>query len=146
MRASLESLRADVGVAIDFFVSNLDAREMPFMHSFPENACERSAALLMVALVEKYKNDRIVFVKGVSRETGAIHFWLEVNNYVVDPTAHQFPDFEKPIIGVKPHPLESVFQRHEELLDPQTSTDLPENSNCYWGAVSTALCSTISAR
>ena len=114
MRASLNSLHNDVAVAIEFFQGNPDAREIPFLHSFPRGACERTAALLAVALARKYKSDRIIYVKGRNRLTGEMHFWLEIGDLVIDPTAHQYDEYDRPLICTRPSPLELKFQRESE--------------------------------
>lgn len=139
MQADLESLKVDLDIASNFFVQNPDTKEMPFMHSFPKNACERSAALLMVVLKKKYKNSQVALVRGRSRATGEMHFWLEIDNLVMDPTAHQFPEYSAPFVSSKPSPLEKQFPRDLELNNLHNDTDLPTNSGGRWNAAFTAL-------
>lgn len=144
-RANFESLKNDVDIAVKFFQENPDATAMPFMHSFPKNACERSAGLLAAALAVKYKNRRVIFVKGRCNRNGEMHFWLEIDTVVVDPTAHQFEEINAPLICIKPNPLEAKFRRDQEFEDLHTSTDLPARSNGRWDAALIALCNAIQA-
>ncbi|CAD5374414.1 hypothetical protein RA210_U580002 [Rubrivivax sp. A210] len=132
MHPTFESLQRDMAVAVDFLLTSLDAREMPCMHSFPDGACERSAALLAVALARKYSRAQVVYIKGRNEDTNELHFWVEVNDTVLDPTAHQFPYFSAPLLCERPSPLEEIFHRDEIHLQPEVSTDLPYNSNGRW--------------
>lgn len=145
MKADIESLKIDLGIALKFFNENPHVREMPFMHSFPKNACERSAALLAVALDRKYKNSRIVLVRGRCMTNGEMHYWFEIDDLAVDPTAHQFAEFGAPFGCQKPSLLEDRFPKKMEFNDPETSTDLPWNSNGRWDTALAALCISINA-
>jgi hypothetical protein len=64
-----------------------------------------------------------------------MHFWVEVDDFVLDPSAHQFPEYSEPLICAKPSPLEGTFNRDSETKDPETETDLPRNSNGKWRSV-----------
>jgi len=48
-------------------------------------------------------------VKAYSSNGAGGHFWVEIDEFVVDATAHQFDDFSGPIVKDKPSPLSSTF-------------------------------------
>ena len=102
------------------------------MHSFPNGACERTSALLAVALSLKYPSSHVMLVRGCRLDRYELHFWVEVDGHVLDPTAHQFNGYLAPLICHRPSPLESIFPRDTEHVDPTSTTDLPANSNGAW--------------
>jgi hypothetical protein len=145
MKPTLSDLQSALEIAVHFFQSNPNARELPFFQSFPENSCERAAALLAVALARKYPVAKVVLVKGRSPSSGEMHFWVEAGEFAIDPTAHQFEAFPTAFVSKRPSPLESKFQREEEHRDPQQSTDLPRNSHGQWSSTLEALCAALDA-
>lgn len=132
MKLSIRELTPYLETAISIFQSDPELTEMPFMSSFPSNSCERAAALMCVSLKEKYPNSKILYITGLERKTGEMHFWLEIDNIVIDPTAHQFPEVSAPLICYKPSPLENIFTRESQTDDPTKATDLVTNSNGRW--------------
>lgn len=139
MPLTQSKLQEHLKISVEFFTKDPDALEMPFMHSFPQNACERSAALLCVALRTKYPESKVYYVKGRNQKNSAMHFWVEVDRLVIDPTAHQFPEHSGPLLCTKPSPLEKTFIRESEITHPEDETDLPYNSNGKWHTVLNAL-------
>lgn len=133
------ALQTDLTRAVTLFAEHPDATEMPFMHSFPKNACERCAALLCVALKRKYPESKVSYIRGRSSVNSEMHFWVEADQFVLDPTAHQFEEYSEPLLCLKPSPLELVFGREHETTEPEGETDLPRNSNGKWQAVLAAL-------
>lgn len=129
---SRSGLEIDLCRSVSFFSEDQDALSMPFMHSFPKNCCERCAALLCVALRQKYPDAHVVYVKGRNAQSTDMHFWIEVDQFVLDPTASQFNEFSDPLLCQLPHPLEPVFIREHETRYPEYETDLPANSNGNW--------------
>ena len=79
-------------------------------------------------------------VRGRCIANGEMHYWFEIDDLVVDPTAHQFAEFGAPFVCTKPSLLEGRFPREMEFNDPEISTDLPWNSNGRWGVALDALC------
>lgn len=140
MQASFECLCEDLTKAVVYFQEKLTLSEMPFMHSFPRNACERSAGLLTVAFSKKYNTDYFVCVKGRHPKTGDMHFWVETTDFVIDPTAHQFAEFANPIFCTKPSPLEKKFPREEEILPQQFPEYLADNGQRIWDESLRGLC------
>ncbi len=126
------TLQSDLGRALVFFSTDAVAKELPFAHSFPKNCCERSAALLTVALANKYCEAKVLYVKGRNPRSGKMHFWVEVESIVLDVTAHQFDGFDGPLICPSPSPLEATFAREAEVRNPEAETDLAANSNGRW--------------
>lgn len=139
MTPTLLALQKDLSRAAAFFSEHPEAQAMPFMHSFPKNSCERCAALLCAALKKKYPDSMVLFVKGRNPANSEMHFWLEIDQFVLDPTAHQFGDFSEPLLCVRPSPLERIFSRESETSDPESETDLPRNSNGKWQTALAAL-------
>ncbi len=140
MKPSLIELQEALVVAVKLFETNPHARALPGFHSFPENSCERAAALLTVALARRYPKAAVILVKGTNPSNNEHHFWTEISGFALDPTAHQFSGQSFPIACLVPSPLEDRFLRDEEHVDPQVSTDLEENSNGQWSNTLSALC------
>ena len=140
MQASFECLCEDITKAIGYFQDNRALCEIPFMHSFPKNACERSAGLLAVAFTKKYNADYFVCVKGRYPKTGDMHFWVETPDFVIDPTAHQFAEFANPFVCTRPSPLEKQFPRLEEILPQQFPKYLADNGQRIWDESLLGLC------
>lgn len=145
MKPTLAELEAALDVAVQVFQRNPNARELPGFHSYPENSCERAAALLTMVLARKFPGAEVLFVKGLNPRNSEMHFWVEAGEFAVDPTAHQFESFHGPFVCKLPSPLEATFQREEAIRDPQQSTDLPGNSNGKWNSSLAALCSALDA-
>ncbi len=139
------SLERDLASAVKFFASDDRALAMPFMHAFPKNCCERCAALLAVALRRKYPSSRVEYVRGCDEKVGHLHFWVEIDGTILDPTANQFDGYSGALICPAPSPLELNFVRDKSVLKPEDETDLPENSNGQWHQVLSALCARIEA-
>lgn len=138
-------LQNDLIIAVDFFQNNPHATAMPFMHSFPKNCCERCAALLTMALAKKYSSSNVLYVEGRNEGSGEMHYWIEVDNFVVDPTAHQFDGFSEPFVRARPSPFECTFTKKELYRNPEASTDLPKNSRGQWEPALAALYTAIGA-
>jgi hypothetical protein len=140
MQASFECLCEDLAKAIEYFQENSSLSAMPFMHSFPKNACERSSGLLVVAFSKKYSNASFACVKGRNPKTGDMHFWIETSDFVIDPTAHQFAEFSSPFVCTRPSPLEKQFPRLEEILPQQFPEYLADNGRRIWDETLQGLC------
>jgi hypothetical protein len=70
--------------------------DLPGFHSFPTNSCEGAALFLGKALKDRFPDDEVHYVTGED-ESGAKHFWVEVNDSVYDITADQFTEFQNPV-------------------------------------------------
>lgn len=88
---------------------------LPFVHSFPKNSCELVAAFLSVSIEKKYDKTSIKVAKAYSRANNDWHFWIEVGDLVLDATAHQFIEYEHPLVCSRPSPLEARFPDVERL-------------------------------
>lgn len=118
MRATTQSLKADLAAAIAFFKTDAEAKTLPFIRSdFPRDACETTSTLLAAALADKYPQSEVVLVHGRSARS-ADHLWVEVDDHVVDVTAHQFPAFKSPLVCPTPSPLAQEYSD----IDRQTVT------------------------
>jgi hypothetical protein len=140
---STAQIEYDLETAVAVFQSNAAAQGLPGFHSFPMNSCERAAALLAVAFRRKYPLAYVTLVRGRNSATDEMHFWVEIDEMVVDPTAEQFEGYSSPLVCERPSPLEKAFPRDEVILDPELLTDLPWNSNSCWSAALDALCRAI---
>lgn len=145
MSLSIQELETHLRTAVSIFQNDSSVRDLPFMWQFPINCCERAAALLCVALKKKYPDSQVLYVSGKKLESADMHFWLEFDGIVLDPTAHQFEDSANPLICFKPSPLESTFLRCGQTEDPVKETDLETNSNGKWHAALAILCRAIEA-
>lgn len=145
MKPTLTDLQHDLETSVFLFQNNLNARQLPFFHSFPKNSCERASGLLAVALGRKYPDAEIFLIIGRNPSNSEMHFWVEVDEFAIDPTAHQFEEFPAPFVRSRPSPLETTFRREDAHRDPEQSTDLPSNSNGQWSSTLEALCASIDA-
>lgn len=100
MKPSQLQLQIDLAAVVAFFSSDEMVKQLPFMHSFPANCCEITSAITSQALAARYPEAFVVRVHGTHSQTDEHHFWVEVGDYVVDPTAHQFGPESEPIVCV----------------------------------------------
>ncbi|WP_133857964.1 hypothetical protein [Comamonas sp. JUb58] len=91
------------------FFERMRESGLPFMSRFPLSSCEPSSAIVAVALAKRFPESEIVVVKAYSSNGVSGHFWVEIDGFVVDATAHQFDGFSGPIVQKMPSPLESTF-------------------------------------
>lgn len=87
----------------------------PFAHSFPENCCELISVHLGLLLSKANPHHKVQVVKAYNRSSDEWHFWVEVENIVVDLTAHQFEQYSSPLVCAKPSPLENAFPITERI-------------------------------
>lgn len=85
-----------------------DTIDLPHFRSFPKNSCEGASLFLGAYLKEIFPSSNIVYVKGYDKH-GSIHFWLEIDGKVFDPTLDQFDGFNSPLWSGDSHPLKAVF-------------------------------------
>lgn len=126
---SLASLRYDASKAVRFFCREEQVSRLPFVHSFPRNSCEVVSAFLAATLQHKYVSSTVAVVMAYGRASNEWHFWVEIDGFVIDATAHQFPEYEHPLVCVGPSPLVARFPDIERLqpeaaLRRLTSIDL----------------------
>ena len=122
MNPSLSALRNDVHKVEVFFCREGQNDSLPFVHSFPKNSCEVVSAFLAVAAASKYSGSIVVVARAYCRSKNEWHFWVEVGGFVVDVTAHQFTEYEHPLICAVPSPLEMRFPDVERLR-PEVALD-----------------------
>jgi len=89
--------------------------DVPLLRSFPNNSCEAASAIFGLVLREKYSSATVHVARGYNVPRGHWHFWVEVNDQVVDVTAHQFQSYEGPLVTVCPSPLETEFADVDRL-------------------------------
>lgn len=109
MKTLLTSLQADAGKAVAFFTHKEQVDPLPHLHSFPMGSCELVTAFLAVALAAKYADAPVEVAMAYDRPRNDWHFWLEVNGVVVDATAHQFSEYQHPLVCLRPSQLEHRF-------------------------------------
>lgn len=120
MNALLIALQADAAIVEEFFTREVQVERLPFVHSFPKNCCELVSAFFAAASVEKYPRSCIEVVSAFDSKCNEWHCWVEIDGVVVDATAHQFPEYQCPLVCVKPSPLESRFSDIERF-SPQAA-------------------------
>lgn len=126
MKATEEMLKRDIEIATDYFSNDPLSRRIPYAHSYPKNCCERTSSLMTVVLREKYPGSKVVYVEGGNHP---LHFWVEVDEFVVDLTAHQFDGHSGPLLCKKPSPLELEFERDVIQEWPEQNRDHIANTN-----------------
>jgi hypothetical protein len=111
----LVTLEAFAQRAEAFFTRPEQVCRLPFVHSFPKNSCELVSAFLASAIEATYPNFTVRVAKAYSAPQSEWHFWVELEDFILDPTAHQFPEFQGPLVCARPSPLESRFPDIERL-------------------------------
>lgn len=115
MNHPLVTLETFAQKAGTFFTRPKQVNRLPYVHSFPWNSCELVSAFLASAITAKYPDFNICVARAYSPLQNEWHFWIELNNVVLDPTAHQFPGFHGPLVCARPSPLESRFTDVERV-------------------------------
>lgn len=87
----------------------------PFIYKFPESCCELISVHLGLTLKKANPHQKVQVVKAYNRSSNKWHFWVEVDNLVLDLTAHQFGQYSGPLVCPKPSPLESSFPDIERI-------------------------------
>lgn len=128
MKATEEMLKSDIELATDYFSNDPLSKRIPYAHSYPKNCCERTSSLMTVVLREKYPGSLVVYVEGGNHP---LHFWVEVDEFVVDLTAHQFAGHLEPLLCIKPSPLERDFER--DVIQEWPERDRDHITNCNDG-------------
>lgn len=99
---SILTLKSDVTDFLHaFFQIDKDNFHLEVLSLFPVACCEYSSLLLARFLIEikDYNPKDISMIKGQSiLDVDQLHLWLKVNGIIVDITAGQFNEAEKPII------------------------------------------------
>lgn len=102
-----------------------DSIDLPFFCSFPKKSCEGTSLFLGAYLKEIFPSSNILYVKGYDKN-GSIHFWLEIDGKVFDPTLDQFDGFNSPLWSEDSHPLKAVFDdvNKQEISKAFESSDV----------------------
>lgn len=127
MNPTLSSLQSDVSSAETFFCLEYQVETLPFVHSFPRNSCEVVSAFLAVALQSKYASSTVEVVRAYDRAMNEWHYWVEVDDFVADATAHQFDEYEHSLVLVGPSPLAARFPDIERLQPQAALHSLPNS-------------------
>ncbi len=112
---TLTSLRSDAIRAGAFFCRPEQVNSVPFVHSFPRDSCEVVSAFLAIAMQKKYSRSTVAVVMAYKSASNEWHFWVDIDGFIVDATAHQFAEYEHPLVCVGPSPLETRFPDVERL-------------------------------
>ncbi|MET3177847.1 UNVERIFIED_ORG: hypothetical protein ABIC43_000986 [Variovorax guangxiensis] len=105
LQATSEILNADLLAAVAFFQDDQDAIDLPFIGTYPKNCCESVSTILAAVLAARYPESTVRLVEGYSREKNNYHFWVEVDDQVLDATAHQFAAYPASFVCPVPSPL-----------------------------------------
>lgn len=100
----METIKIE-NVVLEFLhgFSQIDENDfhLELLSLFPVTCCEYSSMMLARFLIEKkgYNIADVLMIKGQSiSDAYQIHLWLKINGVIVDITAGQFNEAEKPII------------------------------------------------
>ncbi len=102
-----------------------------FLETFPRVSCKPASLLLGKYLVEECDCQPIEFVsaQGWSRDGGISrsHFWLEYEGLIIDITADQYSEIDKPVIVTADRTWHNQFTHqtrtpYSEIMDPETLT------------------------
>ena len=105
--------------AIHYFERLKDARAIPFISNYPCNSCETTSSLLACAIQTLSPGLSVLVVKGTQPSSNEMHFWVEAEGIALDPTAHQFPEYDAPIFKTIPNPLQEKFSVIERFSPKQ---------------------------
>jgi hypothetical protein len=94
--------------ALPFFERIRDTG-LPLMMRFPNGSCEPTSAIFAMALAKRFPESEVCVVKSCSNTGDIGHFWVEIDGFVADPTAHQFDGYKVPFATTMPSPLEKIF-------------------------------------
>jgi hypothetical protein len=109
MQATKQQLEADLAATVKYFMTDPWAREIPFMGDyFPVNGCESASSILAAALATRYPESKVHLVHGLSPKNNH-HYWVEVDDQVIDATANQFPTYPAPFVCPAPSPLATEY-------------------------------------
>lgn len=122
MKALPSTLQSDATIAEAFFTREEQVERLPLVHCFPKNSCEVVSAIFSVAVATKYPQSRVEVAMAYSPPRNEWHFWAEIDGVVVDVTAHQFPEYQCPLVCSRPSPLELEFS-DVERLPPQIALE-----------------------
>lgn len=105
--------------------NRIDGRlQYPFSGCFPANSCESVSRMLAALTAERYPRATFRILKGSDPGKNAHHFWVEIDGFIYDLTAHQFPG-QEPILGELGTPLVALFPQVDIALDePLSGLDL----------------------
>ncbi|WP_312463578.1 hypothetical protein, partial [Comamonas sp.] len=121
-----EELTSFIQCSNPFFEKVKEANLLPYMWRFPEGCCEVASGIVGVALERLYPTATVHVVKGTAKDVYRMHFWVEINEWVVDVTSHQFPHIETPILCSVPNPLERKFPDTERMSSASAVEALKE--------------------
>ncbi|MEM5477139.1 hypothetical protein [Pacificibacter sp. AS14] len=95
----------------------------PFIHGYPWNCCELVAVHLGSVLRNANPHKEVQIVRAYNSSTDGLHYWVEMDNLVLDLTAHQFDEFWEPLVCKKPSPLENRFPDIERISSSDAACD-----------------------
>lgn len=122
----IKQLSTDVAIAQERFCRDASYLTLPFIHSYPKNSCEIASTLFALALQHKYPMALIEVVEGYNSLKSQWHFWIEIDTVVVDITAHQFHDFETPLICMSPSPFVPEFPKSSCVSPKMAAARFPQ--------------------
>jgi len=95
------------------------------MSEFPRNSCETASILVALTAEKVYLNRKIRVIKGTQPGKQLMHFWVEVDNQVIDVTAHQFDEYHDALTSNVPSPLAITYSDIEYLTARQAIVAFP---------------------
>ncbi len=93
--------------------------DAPFLHSYPCGCCEFISTHLGLVLDSRFD---VQIARAYDRQGNNWHFWVELEGLVLDLTAHQFEQYDAPLICLIPSPMEGYFPDVERILPRNAET------------------------
>lgn len=122
----IDNIRECAAEANKLLLAQSSSIDAPFLYSYPYSCCDIISTHLSFIL--KYKYD-VRIAKAYNKNNDEWHYWLEMEGLVLDLTAHQFPQYNAPLICLIPSPLERQFKDVERVLpcDAEAKANFPIN-------------------
>lgn len=89
--------------------------DAPFLQKYPLDCCEIVSTHFGLTLQAEFPSSSIRIVRGYNCDKDEWHYWVELESIVLDLTAHQFDQYDEPLVGMTPSPLEDQFPDVERL-------------------------------
>lgn len=83
--------------------------DAPLIHRYPFGCCEIVSTHWGLALQTEFPIFSIQIAQAYDRDNNEWHYWVELENIVLDLTAHQFDQYDAPLVVYIPSPLEKRF-------------------------------------
>lgn len=103
--------------------------DAPFLHRHPFGCCEIISIHWGLTLQTEFPELSIRIAQAYNRDNNEWHYWLELENIALDLTAHQFEQYDAPLVDKIPSPLEGRFSdiKRLTLCEAEGTANFPIN-------------------